>query len=91
MIADPRTDEISISFGKLNTFVRFPMEDISKGVVFNSLRNSKFNEAIEPFISGIVEATGMDPRKKGVNELLKAVGGAVRSIGLGKKKAKAQT
>ncbi len=35
MVADPREDSISISFGGLNTFIKFPGKDMSSGEVFN--------------------------------------------------------
>lgn len=83
MIASPREDSISISFGGLNGFVRFPPGEMDKGIVFNALRESKFNDAIDPFINGVMEATGIKETGPG-GELLKVLGGGIRSIGKGR-------
>lgn len=80
MVADPRTDGISISFGGLNTFVKFPSTDMADGVVFNALRESKFNDVIDILMSGIMESTGIKDKGKG-GELLKELGGSIKSIG----------
>lgn len=81
MCASPKDDGISISFGGLNTFVKFPFESLDKGVVFNALRKSKFTTAIDTFIGGVVQSSGIDSKDKESNELLKVVGGAIKSIG----------
>jgi hypothetical protein len=80
MIASPREDAISVSFGGLNAFVKFPGTSMEKGVVFNCLRKSKFNEAIDIFMSGIMKATDIDEKEEG-GEVLKVLGGAVKAIG----------
>ncbi len=85
MVADPRTDEVSISFAGQNTFTRFPMEDMSKGVVFNALRKSKFEQAIDAFMSAIIASTGIDVTNKDGNELLVLLGGAMKALGIGEK------
>lgn len=87
MVASPQEDSIGISFGGLNTFVKFPMKTMDDGVVFNALRQSRFDEAITPFIEGVVKSTGITPSNKGGNELLKVLGGAIQSIGSAKMKA----
>lgn len=84
MVADPATDSISISYGGLNGFVKFPMESLDKGVIFNALRESSFKDAISPLITGISEGTGITPANAGGNELLKALGGGIKSIGITK-------
>lgn len=86
MVADPQSDSISISFGGFNTFVRFPMKDLADGVVFNALRESSFKGAIEPFMEGVVKSTGITPKNKGGNELLKVLGGAMQGLGAAKAK-----
>lgn len=80
MVADPRDDSISISFGGLNTFVKFPGKDMEKGVVFNSLRKSKFNETIDILMTGVIQSTGMSDKEES-GELLKVLGGAVKTFG----------
>lgn len=80
MSASPKEDSILISFGGLNTFVKFPGKDMEKGVVFNALRKSKFKTAIEPFMEGIVAATQISDKEEG-GEVLKVLGGAIKSIG----------
>ncbi len=80
MVADPRDDSISISFGGLNTFVKFPGKDMEKGVVFNSLRKSKFNETIDILMTGVIQSTGMSDKEE-PGELLKVLGGAVKTFG----------
>lgn len=87
MVASPREDGISISFGGLNTFVKFPGKDMEKGVVFNALRKSKFNESIDAFMTGIISATGISERDEG-GEVLKVLGGAVKAIGETREKSK---
>jgi len=86
MVADPNSDSISISYGGLNTFVRFPMQTLVDGVVFNALRESGFKSAIEPFMEGVVKSSGISPKNKGGNELLKVLGGAMKGIGISKAK-----
>lgn len=85
MIASPEEDSIAVSFGGLNTFVKFPGKDMEKGVVFNALRESKFDEAIDPFMTGLIESTGIKEKESG-GEVLKALGGSMLSIGKAKKK-----
>lgn len=80
MVASPKDDSISISFGGLNAFVRFPGKDMADSVVFNALRKSKFKEAIDPLMSGIIEATGISDTEEG-GEVLKVLGGAIKNIG----------
>jgi hypothetical protein len=89
IIADPRTDEVSFSYQERFAFVRFPSVDMMDGVVFNALRESKFKEAIDPLIAGISEGTGITPYNKAGNEVLSAIGGAVRSMGIPLKENKA--
>lgn len=80
MIASPKEDGISVSFGGLNTFVKFPGVDMEKGVVFNALRASKFNEAIDAFMTGFIESTGISEKDDG-GEVLKVLGGSMKVIG----------
>lgn len=81
MVADPREDSISISFGGLNTFVRFPpSKDMKDGVVFNALRKSKFEQSIDAFMSGLMSATGISDKTEG-GEILKVLGGSMKKIG----------
>lgn len=82
LFADPKSDEILISFNGHNCFVKFPFKDMSEGVVFNALRESKFKEAIDAFMTGVIESTGIDTANANGNELLKAAGGAIKSIGI---------
>lgn len=87
MFACPQEDAILVSFAGLNGFVKFPKpESFDKGVVINALRESKFDEAVGPLIAGVVEATGISVENKGGNELLKVLGGAIKSIGIEKAK-----
>lgn len=82
LVADPETDEINVSFNELNAFVRFPMEDKTKGVVFNALRKSKFKEAIDPLMTGIIEATGIDEKDEAHGmQVLHVLGGSIKSFG----------
>lgn len=89
IIACPKEDTVSISYGGLNGFVKFPQpESLDKGVIFNALRASKFNEAIEPLMAGLIKGAGFDLKNRGANELLKTVGGGISSIGREKLKVK---
>lgn len=88
MVADPQSDSISISYGGYNAFVKFPMESMDKGVVFNALRESKFEEAISPLITGISEGTGIKGSSLAGANLLKTIGGAVKNIGSAKENEK---
>lgn len=84
MFACPKEDAILITYGGYNTFVKFPQpESLDKGIVFNALRSSKFDDAIEPLMEGLVKA-GFDLANKGGNELLKTLGGGIKSIGIAK-------
>lgn len=80
MVASPREDAMSISFAKLNTFVKFPGADMEKGVIFNALRKSKFEVAIDPFMTGLMTATGLSEKDEG-GEVLKVLGGSMKGIG----------
>ena len=80
LVASPADDSISISFGGLNTFVRFPGTDVEKGVVFNALRQSKFKESIDAFMCGIIESSGISDKDQG-GEVLKVLGGSMKAIG----------
>jgi hypothetical protein len=80
MVASPADDSISISFGGLNTFVRFPGKDMEKGIVFNALRKSKFADSIDPLMCGIIESSGISDKEEG-GEVLKVLGGSVKAIG----------
>lgn len=88
IVADPRSDEILISFNGHNCFVKFPFKDMATGVVFNALRQSKFKEAIDAFMTGIIDSTGIDVTNKEGNELLKTVGGGIKAIGEAQTKLK---
>lgn len=80
MFASPRHDLIYVSFGGYSGLVKFPGTDMDKGVVFNALRKSKFADAIDPFMTGLMEASGISDKEDG-GEVLKAVGGIMKSIG----------
>ena len=83
LIASPKDDAISISFGGLNGFVKFPpSESMDKGVVFNALRESKFNEAIGAFMAGFADGTGITPEKESGLQIHHALGGTIKSIGI---------
>lgn len=82
--ADPKSDEIFISFNGQNAFVKFPFKDMATGVVFNALRKSKFKEAIDAFMTGVIESTGIDVTNKDGNELLKTLGGGIKALGVEK-------
>lgn len=83
VFASPRTDEIYSSFNGLKSFVKFPMESMDKGVIFNALRKSKFEVAIDPFMAGFMESTGIKETEEG-GELLKVIGGNLKALGVGK-------
>lgn len=85
MFASPTDDAISISFGGLNSFVRFPeSESMDKSVVYNAIRESKFNEAIGAFMAGFAEGTGITPDKPDGLQIHHILGGAIKSIGKSK-------
>lgn len=86
LFADPKSDEIFISFNGQNAFVKFPFKDMSTGVVFNALRESKFKEAIDAFMTGVIEATGINTANADGNELLKTLGGGIKALGVEKDK-----
>ena len=81
LVASPEDDAISISFGGLNSFVRFPPGKMKDGIIYNALRESKFKEAISPLMSGIVKATGIKEKSKHGKQILHVLGGAIQSIG----------
>lgn len=81
IVASVVDDAISISYGGLNGFVRFPPGKPEERVVFSALRASKFEDAIDALAVGVVESGGFDIKDKGANELLKTIGGGVMSIG----------
>lgn len=81
MVADPASDSISISFNGLNAFVKFPDGPAQNGIIFNALRASKFKDAIDPMIHGIIKSTGIKDSDKNGAEVLKVIGGAVKGIG----------
>ena len=81
MIADPMDDSISISFGGFGTFVKFPFVKMEDGVVFNVLRKSKFNAAIDAFMAGIISAMGVDEKEIATANALNVLGGSIKSIG----------
>lgn len=81
IVASPREDSISVSFGGINGFVKFPGDDMEKGVVFNALRKSKFEESIDAFMTGIIESTGISDKEEG-GEVLKVIGGGMMNIGI---------
>lgn len=80
MIASPKEDSILITFGGLRAFVRFPGKDMSSGVVFNALRQSKFEKAIIPFTTGVANATGFDGSIEGSN-IVQSFNGGIKAIG----------
>jgi hypothetical protein len=84
LCADPKSDEIFVSFNGSNAFVKFPFVDMANGVVFNALRQSKFKEAIDAFMTGIIESTGIDVKNKEGNEFLKVIGGGIKALGVDK-------
>ncbi len=81
IVASPEDDSISVSYGGLFGFTRYPPGKKEDGVIFSALRASKFKAAIDPLIAGVVESMGMNPHDLGANELLKNVGGSIKSIG----------
>jgi hypothetical protein len=80
MVASPREDAILVAFQDLQAFVKFPGKDMADGVVFNALRKSKFKEAIDPFMAGVIESTGITEKEEG-GEVLKVLGGAMKNFG----------
>lgn len=86
VVASPQDDGMSISFGGLNSFVKFPGKDMTEGVVFNMLRKSKFKDAVHPFMAGLVSGsgiiTGMEPGEKvdPGSTVLDVVGGSIQAI-----------
>lgn len=87
MFACPQEDAISVSFGGMNGFVKFPKpESFDKGVIINALRESKFSEAIDAFMLGLTEGTGISVDDPNGLQIAHVVGGAMRSIGIEKTK-----
>lgn len=80
LFASPKEDSILVTYGGLRGFVKFPGKDMADGVVFNALRKSKFGDAIDPLMTGIIEATGISDKEEG-GEVLKVLGGVVKNIG----------
>jgi len=78
-VADPRTDEMITAFGKNFAVIQFPFEAMDKGIVFNALRKSKFNDVIDPFMTGIEEATGITVKDN--QQLAHIIGGSIKSLG----------
>ena len=88
-VADPKTDWMVTAFGDNFATVQFPFESMDKGIVFNALRKSKFNEAIDPFMVGLEEATGIKVEDN--QQLAHIVGGSIRAIGEARLKSKKKT
>lgn len=85
MLACPSEDAISVSFGGLNGFVKFPKpESFDKGVIINALRESSFKEAIEPFMAGFTEGTGIKVEEPNGMQIAHILGGSIKSIGIKK-------
>jgi len=78
MIADPKTDEFVISFGGQFAVVQFPFERMEDGIVFNALSKSKFQDAIDPLMSGI-ESIGIKVEDN--QQFSHIIGGSIKSIG----------
>ena len=91
LFADPKSDEIFISFNGQNAFVKFPFKDMASGVVFNALRQSKFKDAIDAFMTGVIESTGINTTNVEGNELLKTLGGGIKALGVEKDKINNKT
>lgn len=87
VVASPKTDEIVVSFNGLFGFVKFPHTTMDKGVVFNALRKSKFDQAIDAFMTGLMECTGIEEQNAG-GELLKVIGGGMKSVGMDSTRSK---
>lgn len=81
LVAMPETDEILVSYNLKNAFVKFPMERKHAGVVFNVLKKSNFDKAIDPFMNGVIKAVGLDESDKDANQLYNVLGGSMKSIG----------
>ena len=90
LFADPRTDEIMVCFGGLNTFGRFPTRDMSEGVVFNALRQSQFASAMPYLTDLFAEITGITTDNNGGNEIHQFLGGSIRAIGEKRKVGKSK-
>lgn len=78
-VADPKTDWMVVAYDDKFATVQFPFDEMENGIVFNALRRSKFNEAIDPFMSGIEKATGITVEDN--QQLAHIIGGSIRSIG----------
>ena len=78
-VADPRTDEMVMSFGGFMSVVQFPFETMDKGIIFNALRQSKFKDAIDPFMTGIEEGAGITVKDN--QQLAHIIGGSIMNIG----------
>lgn len=79
-MADPRTDEMVTSFGDNFAVVQFPFVAMDKGIVFNALRQSRFNDAIDAFMSGFEKSTGITIEDN--QQLAHVIGGSIKSIGI---------
>lgn len=79
IIADPKTDRVMTGFGEIIGLVQFPFEKMEDGIVFNALRQSKFKEAIDPFMAGIEKGTGITVEDN--QQLAHIIGGSIKSIG----------
>lgn len=79
MVADPKTDEIVIAYNDQFAVTQYPFESMDKGIVFNALRESKFDETIDPLMVGIEKATGITVENN--QQLSHIIGGSIMNIG----------
>lgn len=78
-VADPKTDWMVTAFGDDFATIQFPFETMDKGLVFNALRKSKFQESIDAFMTGIEQATGITVEDN--QQLAHIIGGSIKAIG----------
>lgn len=85
-VADPNSDWMVTAYNDRFAPVQFPFESMDKGIVFNALRKSKFDEAVDPLMTGFEKATGIAIEDN--QQLAHIIGGSIRSIGENKQESK---
>lgn len=86
IVANPKTDLIVTGFGDHYATVQFPFVSMATGIVFNALRKSQFNDAIDPLMVGLEKVTGIKVEDN--QQLAHIIGGSIKNIGEARDKVK---
>lgn len=90
IVANPIRDEMLITFNNKQSFVKFPEPvDIAHGVIAGVLIDSKFNQSMGSFITGV--SKGLDSKGENsyaMSNFIDAVGGSLEAVNKNKTNAK---